>query len=98
MRTKLLYINEQNANGIYFEKQMQSSSTNSGMREKMKVIIGKAIINELTDIQRRCITDYYFNGKKEKEIAKELGLNISTVSRHISAARKKIRHIASYYL
>ena len=33
-----------------------------------------------------------------KEIAKELGVNSSTVSRHIMKARDKLRHIASYYV
>ena len=35
---------------------------------------------------------------REKEIAKELGVNSSTVSRHIMKARDKLRHIASYYV
>ena len=44
------------------------------------------------------IIDYYFNGKKQKEIAENLGIDSSTVSRHIIKARDKLRHIASYYV
>ena len=67
-------------------------------RDKMKKILSMAVLNELTERQRICIVDYYLNGKKEKEIAKELGVNSSTVSRHIMKARDKLRHIASYYV
>ena len=57
-----------------------------------------AVLNELTERQRICIIDYYFNGKKQKEIAENLGIDSSTVSRHIIKARDKLRHIASYYV
>ena len=73
-------------------------STNENSRDKMKKILSMAVLNELTERQRICIVDYYLNGKKEKEIAKELGVNSSTVSRHIMKARDKLRHIASYYV
>ena len=62
-------------------------STNENSRDKMKKILSMAVLNELTERQRICIVDYYLNGKKEKEIAKELGVNSSTVSRHIMKAR-----------
>ena len=64
----------------------------------MKKILSMAVLNELTERQRICIIDYYFNGKKQKEIAENLGIDSSTVSRHIIKARDKLRHIASYYV
>lgn len=63
----------------------------------MKEILSKAIISELTEMQRHCLIEHCINEKKQKEIAAELGLNASTVSRHISSARKKLKNIASYY-
>lgn len=64
----------------------------------MKKILFKAIDTELTAKQKKCMIDYYLMNKKEKDIAAELGVNPSTVSRHITLAKKKLRHIASYYM
>ena len=52
--------------------------------------------NELTERQRVCASDFWLNGKKQKEIARELGLSQSTVCRHIAAAKRKLRHAAKY--
>ena len=71
---------------------------NSHSINKMKRILQQAIQNELTDKQKKCLTLYYYNQMKMKDIAKELGLNISTVSRHISTATKKLKRIAQYYI
>ncbi len=46
--------------------------------------------------QRICASDFWLNGKKQKEIARELGLSQSTVCRHIAAAKRKLRHAAKY--
>ncbi len=66
-------------------------------RRKMKTILRKAIFTELTELQRFCIVEHYLNNRKMKDIARELSLNPSTVSRHIQRAKEKLRHIASYY-
>lgn len=70
---------------------------NRGEIERMKRILKRAIRHELTDRQRYCITMYYLEGLKMTEIARSLNLSKSTVSRHISAATRKLRNIASYY-
>lgn len=98
MRTELIHFTNKNTNKILFNNSQLKYSTNNESRELMKKILSKAILDELTEKQRICVTYYYLAGKKEKDIAYELGLNPSTVSRHISAARKKLRHIASYYI
>ena len=72
-------------------------STNRPELERMKRILARAIRYELTDRQRDCITLYYLEGMKMKDIAGMLALSKSTVSRHISAATRKLRQIASYY-
>lgn len=98
MRTELIHFNENNTYKILFEKYISDGNSNYSSREKMKKILLQAIEDELTEKQRKCLTDYYLLKKKEKEIAFELGLNPSTVSRHISMARKKLKHIATYYM
>lgn len=72
-------------------------SDNRPERERMKRVLKRAIRHELTDRQRDCLVKFYLEGMKMKEIAKELDLSNSTVSRHINAATRKLRRIASYY-
>lgn len=97
MKTEIVHFNEKNTNLLQFENYLNNGSTNENSRIKMKNILSKAICDELTERQRICITQYFLHGKKEKEIAKELSLNPSTVSRHIATAKKRLRRIASYY-
>ena len=97
MKTKIIHFTDENTNTILFSSFNPNSTTNSESRRKMKEIISKAIVTELTDMQRICLTEHYLNDKKQKEIASELGLNASTVSRHITKARRKLQNIASYY-
>ena len=52
----------------------------------------------LTPMQRYCITEYHLNGVKQKDIAKKLGVNSSTVSRHIAAATKKLKKATLFYI
>ena len=98
MRTKLVHFNDKNTNKILFLNHLSDGTTNNENRKQMKIILSKAIISELTEMQRTCIVEYYINNKKQKQIAIELGVNNSTVSRHIAAATKKLRNIASYYI
>ena len=97
MKTKIIHFTSENTSKILFSSFNPNGTTNSESRRKMKEIISKAIVTELTDMQRICLTEHYLNDKKQKEIASELGLNASTVSRHISSARRKLQNIASYY-
>ncbi len=97
MKTKIIHFTNENTSKILFSSFKPNGTTNSESRKRMKEIISKAIVTELTDMQRICLTEHYLNDKKQKEIAFELGLNASTVSRHISSARRKLQNIASYY-
>ena len=94
----IIHITDNNKHRFMADSGFHHGSTNESSREKMKKILSMAVLNELTERQRICIIDFYLNGKKEKEIAEELGVNSSTVSRHIMKARDKLRHIASYYV
>ena len=55
-------------------------------------------IEELNTNNNERILLLHKAGRSDVEIAKELGLNNSTVSRHIAAATRKLRNIASYYM
>lgn len=58
-------------------------------KEKQR-IIREIIDNELTQIQKLCITAFYYNGQKQSEIAKELDIPENTVKTNISRAKAKI--------
>lgn len=72
-------------------------SDNRPERERMRKILIRAIRHELTDRQRDCMTMYYLEGMKMKDIAVALNLSKSTVTRHIQSATRKLRKVASYY-
>ncbi len=72
-------------------------SDNRHDRERMKRILVRAIRHELTERQRDCMLKYYLDGMKMIEIAEAMTLSKSTVSRHIAAATRKLRKVASYY-
>ncbi len=74
-----------------------AGGTNKDERRKMKTILKKALLTELTELQRFCLVEHCINQRKMKDIARELSLHPSTVSRHIRRAKEKLRHIAGYY-
>lgn len=75
----------------------QQKGTNSRDRQQMMKILARAMQMELTDRQRDCMTMYFLNDMKMKDIAADLGLSRSTVTRHIQAATRKLRKVAAYY-
>lgn len=96
MRTDVIHFNACNANKLGMLA-AQHGGSNRRSVEQMRGILMKAVNTELTELQRYCLTERYLNCKKQKDIARELGLNASTVCRHIAAAERKLRNIASYY-
>lgn len=97
MASPICYIQESNAEKVFYNAYLSSSTSNHNERTKMKKMLLKAIDHELTDLQRYCLVEHYFNGKKQKEIAEELGVNSSTISRHVTCAKEKLKRIAQYY-
>lgn len=89
--------NDNDARVSYLFYDFTKGSSNRADRERMKKILYRAIRHELTERQRECLLMHYINGMKMKDIAREKGLALSTVSRHISAAERKLRRVASYY-
>lgn len=96
MRIERTFLTDKNSD--YFSYLLYNQgSTNRPERERMKKILMRAIRYELTDRQRACLTMFYLEGMKMKDIAVKLNLSPSTVSRHIKAATFKLRKVASYY-
>lgn len=91
-----VYFNDKNSDIIAYNMSRAKESNDKDI-VKMKKIMRKAICEELTYRQRECLTMYYFENKKMKDIAKMLGLSPSTVTRHIKAAKKRLINIAKYY-
>ena len=70
--------------------------SNRQQLESMKNALKKAMKTELTDRQRYIITEYYFNKRTMTDIANELGITKSTVSRHISRSRERLKASLRY--
>ena len=69
---------------------------NSDQRRNLRRNLSAAIREELTDRQAQLVRMYYGEGMKMPAIARELGLNVSTVSRTLSRARARLRRCVRY--
>ena len=58
--------------------------------------IQRVIREELTDIQRQTLLEYYFQEKSITEIAQDRGVNKSTVCRTLHRAEEKLRRYLKY--
>ncbi len=59
----------------------------------MKRLLKTAFDSVLTERQRECMSMYYFDRKTVVEIGAELGLDPSTVSRHLKAGRRNLEKL-----
>ncbi|MBQ3264779.1 MAG: sigma-70 family RNA polymerase sigma factor [Ruminococcus sp.] len=91
-----MFLDDENSDLIAYSLYLHGSD-NRPERERMKRILTRAIKHELTQRQRDCVTMYYLEGMKMKEIADAMNLSKSTVTRHIQSATRKLRKVASYY-
>lgn len=74
----------------------EAAADNRAELKKMSVAVHFALRHELTDRQKCCVSLYYFEGRKIPEIARMLGLNKSTVSRHLKKGRAAMKRVVSY--
>ncbi len=65
-------------------------------REMAMERIRRVIQEELTDLQREVLVAYYFQEMNIPQIARERGVNKSTVSRTLRRAEQKLRRYLKY--
>lgn len=82
---------------MMYSQYCQQNGDNKEKLEKMKKHLYTAIKQELTPRQYYCISEYYFNGRKMKSVAEELGISPSVVSRHISRGILKLKKSLPYF-
>jgi len=58
--------------------------------------VKRVICEELTDCQKQVVIAYYFQQQTIPEIARERGVNKSTVSRTLHRAEERIRRCLRY--
>lgn len=87
-------------NQIRFEKAVfdsyDSVTENTKQRENVKKALGRIIQKELTPRQRQIVIMCCCEDRSVSDTANELGLNKSTVSRHLNRAKEKIERTLSY--
>ena len=71
-------------------------ATNSRQLSAMKKALGQAIKTELTERQKQMVTDYYFGGESVTQLAAKYGISKSTVSRHLSRSRERLKGALRY--
>lgn len=80
------------------EYNQKDAPTNEYEHRKLLQILSKVMLGELTKRQRECITMRYYKKLTVTQIACELGVGKSTVSRHITKAKERLHKILKYYL
>jgi len=65
-------------------------------REVQLKRVQRVIREELTELQREALIAYYFQEKTMTEIARERGVNKSTVCRTLHRAEEKLRKYLKY--
>ncbi len=98
MSTKLSLneFTESLAGMIEYSKSLQI--TNEKEYKKLLRILSKIISGELTCRQQQCIIMRYYKNLTVTEIAYQLGIGKSTVSRHIKKAKFRLYKLLDYYV
>ena len=97
---KIFHLTDENVN--YFEYMAQANAAanadKNSCNNKLKRITKLMMDTELTERQRYCIVEHLMNGRKQKDIAKEMNVNESTVCRHIAAGKRKLHRAVEYMM
>ena len=96
MRNIVLSLDDQINSEVAFSKYFESGENNNNTIKRMKKLLAAAIQNELTDRQKDCVIQYYYEKRSVKEIAENTGIKPTTVYKHINKARKAIKKCACY--
>ena len=96
MRHKKIPFTALNDDRICYNSFDEGGDTNRTDINRMKSFLSRAMVSELTEKQHYCL-EQYFGGRKMKDIAKELGVNPSTVTRTIQRSIEKLKKATRYY-
>ncbi len=72
--------------------------TNNRQLEILKSELKRAIESELTERQKEMVNEFYFDGLSVTAIARKHNISKSTVSRHLSRARERLKGALKYGL
>ena len=98
MKNQKINLNSLNENYLFFDYyRLNNAPTFFPDKKRMMAFLQNASEKCLTGRQKKCFFDYYLYGQKQKDIAFELNVSKSTVSRHISKAREKLQSFAQLY-
>ena len=75
---------------------VRSLMRSDGQERGTAKLFRTALREELTERQEQMVRMYYIEQHTMREIAAMLGVNVSTVSRTLAAARKKLRRALKY--
>lgn len=78
--------------------QQSTSEDNHQRMERLKRNLSIAVTEELTPRQQQLLHMFYYEGKNVTDIARELAVNKSTVSRTLHRARARLRKSLRYAL
>lgn len=78
--------------------QQSTSEDNHQRMERLKRNLSIAVTEELTPRQQQLLHMFYYEGKNVTDIARELAVNKSTVSRTLHRARLRLRKSLRYAL
>ena len=82
--------------GEYRRYLEQISESNTDEMDRLSANLRRALKEELTERQLLLVTMYYLENKKMTDIAAELGICQSTVSRTLSRARHRLGRVLRY--
>ena len=93
MRTKKVSFDELKE---FIGQREDMPSDNRRHINRMSAAVRAALQNELTERQQTCIHLYFFEKQTIPQIALQLGINKSTVSRHLAKGKKSIKKVVAY--
>lgn len=82
---------------LYSVSMHNSTGDNRERRRRMKSFIKKAMQQDLTERQSYCIEHYFLYEMSMSEIAKELQISVSAVSRHIKRGINVLKKRTIYF-
>lgn len=74
----------------------EEQGSNRETLERLQKHLPGAVVEELTPMQAEMVILHFYEGKSMRQIAKERGVNVSTVSRTIARAKKRLERCLKY--